>query len=397
MFKTLEVKNFKSIGHAVLELGKINVLTGPSNLGKSNIVQALYCLTHNSWDSNYMKWGEKKCSVKLIDDTGEWVEYLHNETSAEYRLSSVPTPFTKIGRDVPDPVKEFLKMNLVQFDEDLALDFNFEKQFDQPFMISLSGFELAKVFGKIMNLDIVLSAARSINKDIAALKKNVESQEAIENVSIQYIQYNYNIELKYALLHKALKIDSDATVLENSSEQLKSIISELEYYSECAKVYSEFLASDTAKSIDTIKPPIQGLDNIIVSLMTAQEAQEVYSKALSKEIPSFDFEGLEKLIRGLQDYAIDSISISNISELLTKINLVDFSSAEQLSTLGSLIGAVDQYNVEVTYEHNQFERQESAVDKKVKEFNAYLQENNICPISGKPFMDGCIAGILESV
>ena len=88
MFKTLEIKNFKSIAHAKFDLGKINVLTGQSNLGKSNVVQAIYCLTHNHWDSNYMRWGEKKCSIKLTDENDEWVEYRHSETSSEYSLSS---------------------------------------------------------------------------------------------------------------------------------------------------------------------------------------------------------------------------------------------------------------------------------------------------------------------
>ena len=98
MFKQLEIKNFKSVGHAKLDLGKINVITGSSNLGKSNVVQAMYCLVHNHWDSNYLKWGEKSCSIKLTDENGEWVEYRHGkDTSAEYRLSTVEVPFTKIG------------------------------------------------------------------------------------------------------------------------------------------------------------------------------------------------------------------------------------------------------------------------------------------------------------
>ena len=124
MFTKLEIKNFKSIGHATFDLGKINVLTGHSNLGKSNVVQAIYCLCHNHWDSNYLKWGEKRCSIRLTDETGEWVEYRHgSDSSAEYSLSTIPQPFTKIGREVPVPVKEFLQMNLVQFDEDLALEY----------------------------------------------------------------------------------------------------------------------------------------------------------------------------------------------------------------------------------------------------------------------------------
>ena len=397
MFKTLEIKNFKSISHAKFDLGKINVLTGQSNLGKSNVVQAIYCLTHNHWDSNYMRWGEKKCSIKLTNENDEWVEYRHSETSAEYLLSSVAQPFTKIGRDVPQAVKDFLKMNCVQFDEDLELDFNFERQFDPSFVISLSGFELAKVFGKLMNLDIVMTASRNINKDIVALRKNVEAQEALENVSISYIQEKYPIELKYALLHKALQVDSKAEEMDRENSELLSVLTDIEYYTECAKVYSEFLNSDKAKQIDTIREPIQGLDNVLVSLTLAVAAKDAYSKALTKKIPDFDFNALYGLINGLTGLVVESEKASAYKSALDKIGRVDFNVITSITENKSMVDSLMQWEVEKTYEISQLSKQEEVISRKVTDFNKFLKENNICPISGKPFKEGCVESIVAGV
>ena len=395
MFTKLEIKNFKSIGHVNLDLGKINVITGPSNLGKSNVVQAIYCLTHNHWDSNYVKWGEKGCSIKLTADNGEWVEYRHGkDSSAEYRLSTVEVPFTKIGRDVPGPVKDFLNMNMVQFDEDLSLDFNFERQFDPSFVVSLSGFELAKVFGKIMNLDIVLSASRLINKDLAGIKKDIENQQAIENVSIDYIQQNYFVELKYSLLHHAIKLESAADEIELQANQLLGVLTDLEYYKEQVKVYSEFLASDQAKQIDKISEPVQGLDNILIGLEMAQGAQEQYQRMLSKEIPEFDFERLNELVNVIYDSVLCIEHKERSQQVLEKIDQVHFNVVESLEQIAGVLGNLEQTaqlrQQIITMSGNV----ESQLSNKINEFDNFLKENNICPISGKPFEAGCVENIL---
>ena len=398
MFTTLEIKNFKSIGHAVFDLGKINVLTGQSNLGKSNVVQAIYCLTHNHWDSNYLKWGTKNCSIKLMDDTGVWVEYRHGaDSSAEYHLSTVPQPFTKIGRDVPQPVRDFLQMNCVQFDEDLSLDFNFERQFDPSFVISLSGFELAKVFGKLMNLDIVLTASRNINKDLAGLKKQVDGQEAIENVSIEYIQKNYAIELKYGLLHQAMSIDAQAELLDQEVSKIKGLLCDLDFYSCVSKTYSDFLKSDAVRQIDQIKEPIQGLDTLLAGLQTAQETSLVYSEVISADVPNFDFGGFCELTRGIVDFTLSTDQMSVYSQAFEQLDRVDLTVVDSLSANKEILGLIAQWEIEKCHEQSQYEKADFQVVNKTQEFKQALIDNNVCPISGKPFEQGCVENILASV
>ena len=395
MFKTLEIKNFKSIGHAVFDLGSINVLTGHSNLGKSNVVQAIYCLVHNSWDSGYLKWGEKKCSIRLTDETGEWVEYQHDQTSASYQLSTIVQPFVKIGKSVPTEVESFLNMNLVQFDEDLKLDFNFERQFDPAFVISLSGFELAKVFGKLMNLDIVLSASRNIAKDVQALNRKKDSLTAIQDVSVDFIRNGYTIELKYALLHQALSLDAKAEQMDSVNEKLGSIIADVEYYAAVAKTYQEFLNSDDMKQLEMISDPIPGLGDILVGLEVANAQVSVYGDALSKEMPTFDFE----LYKGLSEVLISSEQEQDRAEIyqyiLTRVNDIDFDVVNNLQSLLLITNQVDQYNQQVQALNVNMSGVSDQITAKQTEFSNYLKENNVCPITHQPFMAGCVDRILS--
>lgn len=392
MFKTLEIKNFKSIGHATLDLGKINVITGHSNLGKSNVVQAIYCLTHNHWDSNYLKWGTKSCSVRLTDDTGEFVEYRHGKDSAaEYTLSTVDLPFTKIGKTVPEPVKQFLNMNLVQFDEDLSLDFNFEKQFDPAFILSLSGFELAKVFGKMMNLDIVMSAARSINKDLMALNKDIDAQKAIEQVSIDYIQTHSAIELKYALLHTAISIDEQAETLDQKNAQLLGYLTDLYAYKEKIKLYHEFLDSPEMLAIDHIEEPVSGLDTILTNFYVAKQTQSVLSDKLAVEIPEFDFGANKSLFDMLLNLTILTEKKNVYSGFL--VNPFE-DAAEQISNFGSVIASYNQSKADCANLKSQFETLDGAVFIEQEKFHTLLKQDNLCPLSGQPMSEACINSIV---
>ena len=397
MFTKLEITNFKSIGHAEFDLGKINVLTGHSNLGKSNVVNAIHCLVHNCWDSSYLKWGQKKCSVRLTDDTGEWVEYQHDQSSASYLLSTNPQPFTKIGKTVPNEVSDFLKMNYVQFDEDLKLDFNFERQFDPAFIISLSGFELAKVFGKLMNLDIVMTASRNISKDVLAYNKKKDNLSAIQDACIEYIKSGYAIELKYALLHLATETDAHVSEMDNQCKQLGSLIADLEFYSACASVYSDLLSSQNMQLVDEIHEPEAGLKDILAGLEIALAQQTAFIEQLSAPIPQFDFEANARLTQALVELTHFIERQTRYSNVIEHSTSVDFNSVNSIDQLKTVLSSIEMELGQSQSNLNLLSQQDALIETKKTEFQNYLTENNLCPITHSPFATGCVDRILSAV
>jgi phosphopantetheinyl transferase (holo-ACP synthase) len=198
-------------------------------------------------------------------------------------------------------------------------------------------------------------------------------------------------------LHKALQVDSKAEEMDRENFELLYILTDIEYYTECARAYSEFLNSDKAKQLDTIREPIQGLDNVLVSLTVAVAAKEAYSKALMEKIPDFDFNALYGLINGLTGLVVESEKASVYKSALDKIEQVDFNVVTAISDNKSVLNSLTQWEVEKDFETSQLSKQETAITSKITEFNNFLKENNICPISGKPFKEGCVESIVAGV
>lgn len=391
MFTELKVKNFQSLSESTLELGPINVIIGPSFLGKSAVVRALYCLTRNRFESSFMKKGTAFTSVELSEDD-TWIEY-DRENSSYYKFSGNPEPYTKIGRDVPADIKNYLKMDEIVFDTDLAIDFNFQRQFDAPFILSLSGFEIAKVFGKLMNLDIVMAASRDIDKDIRALNKEKDAQVAIQDVSIEYIRENFAIELKYALLQKALEVDKEAEELEKQADELLQFIADCIENQHKMKVYNQLLKTLESAEIDKLEAPPEGLEDILLSTFYEEERQKAYKQILDLPEVTFDFDGLTKLEETIVDQMLLDSTIEVLDSVLKSTEGIDDKILTQIDEVSKLIVDGDNINTSFAQQKKDMQTIEAAISAKQAEFSTYIKEHNICPLTNLPFGDSCLKAL----
>lgn len=389
MFTELKIRNFQSLKEANIKLGKITVIIGPSFLGKSATVRSLYTLARNRFESSFMKKGTSHTSIELHEGD-RWVKY-DRDSSSYYTFSDVPEPYTKIGRMVPSDISDFLRMPEIVFDSDLSLDFNFQRQFDSPFILSLSGFEVAKVFGKLMNLDIVLSASREINRDIQAINKEKDKCQAIQDVSIKYIQENHSIELKYALLQEAISIDREAKELELSADNLLSDISELLLEEARIELYSELLMFLDTQGIDEMEDPPEALEALIVSGLLENSRMEYYSLLLKDEIPEFDFESLPLLEDIIVSSEIINKTYSSFSKLAKEIDNTPFDTVDSIYELNSIINRGDELNYYFLENKEALSSIEKAISEKTLAFSNYIKQNNICPLTKKPFLESCLA------
>lgn len=389
MFTELKLKNFQSLGETTIELGKITVLIGPSFLGKSALVRALYTLTRNRFEGSFMKKGTSSTSVELKEgDT--WVKYLR-ESSSSYTFSGNPEPYTKIGREVPADIRDFLNMDEVIFDSDLSLDFNFQRQFDSYFILSLSGFEIAKVFGKLMNLDIVLTASREINRDIQYINKQKDECTAIQDVSVKYIQEHHSIELKYSLLQEALKLEEEAESIEKQAESLLSLIADIEYENLLMeKLNSLSLYLDT-QGIDEMLEPPQGLEDTLVSALYEEGRISMLSSLLEETLPIFDFEQFSTLESTIVESEFINSSYKNWQKLAKEIDAEDFEIISSIEELNNLIIDGDEVNSTFLLNKNELSRIDALIEQKKKDFSDFIEKNNICPITKLPFTESCLA------
>ena len=153
MFTKIEIKNFQSHKDTMIDFDKgINSICGESDNGKTAIIRAIRWVIENrplgtdKLNSFWNKDFKEEMSVKLYTENG-WVQRIRTKDRNGYTICTDGTPveLSAVGTDVPQEVKDFLKVN----------DINFQYQFDSPYLISMSSGEASKYLNNIIHLDSI--------------------------------------------------------------------------------------------------------------------------------------------------------------------------------------------------------------------------------------------------
>src|SRR5512147_2753176 len=87
MIKRITIENYMAHRHTVLELGPgVTVLTGPNNVGKSAVVEAIRSVAQNPAPEHVIRHGAGQAVVRVELDSGEIIEWVRKKASAVYRL-----------------------------------------------------------------------------------------------------------------------------------------------------------------------------------------------------------------------------------------------------------------------------------------------------------------------
>ena len=230
MIKQLTIENFQA--HKKTELSfddGINVIIGQSDSGKSAIIRALNWVINNkpSGEAFRSKWGgDTKVILGIGSESIERAKYKDNiycvhsdERDMVYR---------SFGQSVPTEVKELLNFSSL----------NIANQFDSPFLLAMSGGEVASYLNNIVNLDKIDTSLTNINKTLKDEKTvYTRVKQELEATQIRYAGFDY-LEKAEALLIEIEGLNEE--VFERSSnldtlhDVLKSVIScqeELKKYS----------------------------------------------------------------------------------------------------------------------------------------------------------------------
>lgn len=156
----LQVQNYQSLESAEVDLGRLTVLVGPSNSGKSAVLRAIRTLVRNAASPAFVTTGHKQAVVRLtVDDVEVILE--RGKGLSTYRLLAGEDrqDYPKSGKEVPSDIQSLLAMKKVE-DQDL----NFAFQFDRPFLLDETSTQVAKVLGDLSNINILYSAVREANR-----------------------------------------------------------------------------------------------------------------------------------------------------------------------------------------------------------------------------------------
>ena len=295
MFKKIEIKNFQSHKNTVIDFDKgINSICGESDNGKTAVIRAIKWVVENrplgtdKLNSFWNKDFKEDMSVKLYTDNG-WVQRIRNKDLNGYKLyiNGEEKKLEAVGTDVPKEVTEFLKVN----------DINFQHQFDQPYLISMSAGEASKYLNNIIHLDsidslltvaegnkrTVSSEQKIVDKDISDLEKELKDSEWIdeaENIFKRVKKYDEVIKKKKDELSELSDEISDRENLKviDLTEQKKFIkeienivIPDVSELDEEIKHYEQLKEKSVDLSVQ--KDLIDHIENIIIPDLSELDEQ----------------------------------------------------------------------------------------------------------------------------
>lgn len=165
--KSLKVVNFQSHENTVLNLHPgINCIVGISDKGKTALFRALDLLRRNrpakfKFHSDFANSGIT--SVAVTTSEGRKVKITKTEKRTKYTLTEGDNVkhWRKLNQTVPDLVTDVLNLT----------DLNIQWQFDNPFLISGSPGEIARVIHEKTKIDQADAWIKTLNKKITSLKR----------------------------------------------------------------------------------------------------------------------------------------------------------------------------------------------------------------------------------
>lgn len=182
LLTTLVIEDYQALGTASFRLGRFTVITGPTGSGKSAVIRALRLVAFNQRGSAYIRHGRRSCQVVLQDDCGLGVVIARGKGQDAYVVDVLgqQKTFTKLGGTTPEEVSGLLAL----------AELNFTGQFDRPYLLDESGGAIARILGRLTNVDLVFEAARAgYARKLGIAGDLRRAQGTVEALTAQVQQY----------------------------------------------------------------------------------------------------------------------------------------------------------------------------------------------------------------
>lgn len=169
----VEVKNFQSMVHQVVEIDGFSTVVGRSNVGKSAIVRAIKAALTGAPADSYVRHGASClrlvknaktckcfCSVRI---TGSGIDLLWEKGDTINRYMYNGVEYSVPGRGTPEFLGDgFSRISLGSGEKTLL---QVSDQFDPLFLLNNSGTVVADVLSDVAKLDQINAATRLVEKD----------------------------------------------------------------------------------------------------------------------------------------------------------------------------------------------------------------------------------------
>ena len=170
MIESIQIKGFQSLHDVSLELGKLTVVVGSSNVGKSAVIRAIKALVENRRGDTFISDGKKECQVALKTNSGFFVWKKTKKSSGTYYFTESDTNFQQVPHET---VLRLLRLGWIELGKTKLLP-NFQHQLSPPFLLSESDAQKSKVLGEITNANLILLASSHVKRELRSISYEMD-------------------------------------------------------------------------------------------------------------------------------------------------------------------------------------------------------------------------------
>lgn len=350
----ISIEGFQSHVDSALNLcSGLNVITGPSDSGKTAVIRAVRWLAFNEPQGEaFVNEAIGEAIVKLTLDSGQMITKRRRKGKTSYLLQINEEDEGSLYEksEVPEEVKSWLQIEKQHFgDFEAALNFSF--QLDPPFLISETASAGAKVMGKLAGTESVDLAIKGISKDTyGARQERTNAEKDIERIAGSMLAYSHiddakeAVDLAEMLLEQIEASNTKCEGLKDNRNNYESLKNKLEKISvklsslEIVQLLEEILVSiekaqkrydlllDLSGTYLAVKDRLQSIENQLQTYERVEEATELINALHDQNGKLNLFISLDK------EYQKYTEVISKTSSILDKMAGLAFT-AELVSVL----------------------------------------------------------------
>ena len=244
----LRLKNVQSIKSAVLPVGRLTVVVGPSNVGKSALVRAVALLARNGASTGLVRKGSSDLSVTAVFEGESAIQIRRGTRLSEYRLllDGSPAVYPKCGVSVPAAVTKFWALASTDLGE-----LSFARQHDPPFLLKEPASGVARQIGALTNAHVLSDAVRETNR------RRLEQAQLVRSFEREAAECREQLATVTALVGRRSRLEACRDALtkaegqKSASEALRAVLGR-----------SEQLRSEIA-DLEAVSGPSRELDKMV--------------------------------------------------------------------------------------------------------------------------------------
>lgn len=334
----VEITNYESIDHAVIEIDGFTTVVGPNYSGKSAAMRAINAALVNQQGTEFIRWGQTFCEVKI--NAPELDLIWHKEEGNNYYLVN-NEKYAKIGRD--DPPDDVLKLGYGTVKvSGQKYNLHYADQFTPLFLVDKQDTKSADLVASVYGLDRLYKASdlcskdqrsnasllKIRTKDLADAQEDLKKYENLDGVveELNRLKSEHDrIESEEAAVERAKTWASSITSVAMTCRRLKpaqdvslpefdGLDDDIRSYDTASSMMTRMVAlSNDVKSLSAIEEVSIPDDSAI------QEASDKYLAAASLFSRYEETVRSESKFRGIENISIPEEPSDGIGRLIAEL------------------------------------------------------------------------------